>query len=50
MWCGWMIYSLLAAYDRLMRLRNKMSRSKFTAAFMLLCLEALGTDVVRLND
>ncbi|MEZ5933738.1 MAG: DUF6471 domain-containing protein [Alphaproteobacteria bacterium] len=28
--------------------RNKVSRGKFTAAFMLQCLEAIGSDVIRL--
>ena len=29
-------------------IRNKLSRGKFTASFMLACLEAIGADVVRL--
>jgi Domain of unknown function (DUF6471) len=31
-------------------LRNKVSRGKFTAAFMLQCLGALGSQSVRLSD
>lgn len=31
-------------------LRNKVSRGKFTAAFMLQCLAALGVSSVRLSD
>jgi len=30
-------------------LRNKISRGKFTAAFMLACLEALGLSEIRLS-
>ncbi|MED5550455.1 MAG: DUF6471 domain-containing protein [Pseudomonadota bacterium] len=30
-------------------LRNKLSRGKFTAAFMLACLEAIGAKTVRLD-
>ena len=30
-------------------LRNKVSRGKFTAAFMLQCLAALGSNTVRLD-
>lgn len=30
-------------------LRNKLSRGKFTAAFMLACLEAIGAQTVRLD-
>lgn len=30
-------------------LRNKVSREKFTAAFMLQCLEPLGMEMVRLS-
>ena len=29
-------------------IRNKLSRGKFTAAFMLACLEAVGVESVRL--
>jgi Domain of unknown function (DUF6471) len=31
-------------------LRNKVSRGKFTAAFMLQCLSALNTQVLRLDS
>lgn len=30
--------------------RNKVARGKFTAAFLLQCLEAIGTQSVRLDD
>ena len=29
-------------------IRNKISRGKFTAVFLLQCLEAIGTDAIRL--
>lgn len=31
-------------------LRNKVSRGKFTAAFMLQCLRAMGCNTVRISD
>lgn len=31
-------------------IRNKLSRGKFTAVFMLQCLEAIGTTNLRLSD
>lgn len=31
-------------------LRNKVARGKFTAAFMLQCLDAIGVQSIRLND
>lgn len=31
-------------------IRNKLSRGKFTAVFMLQCLKAIGTDTLRLSD
>jgi hypothetical protein len=31
-------------------LRNKVSRGKFTAGFMLQCLKAMGSSIVRLDD
>jgi Domain of unknown function (DUF6471) len=31
-------------------LRNKISRGKFTAAFMLACLQALGTSSIRVSE
>lgn len=40
----------LGAHDSPMNLRNKMSRGKFTAAFMLLCMEALGCVTLNLQD
>ncbi len=40
----------LGAHDSPVNLRNKMSRGKFTAAFMLLCLEAVGCNFLSLSD
>lgn len=31
-------------------IRNKISRGKFTAVFLLQCLEAIGTSSLRLSD
>lgn len=31
-------------------LRNKVARGKFTAAFLLQCLSAIGTQTIRLDD
>jgi Domain of unknown function (DUF6471) len=31
-------------------IRNKLSRGKFTAVFLLQCLEAIGTSSLRLQD
>ena len=31
-------------------IKNKLSRGKFTAAFMLECLTAIGTDTLRISD
>jgi hypothetical protein len=31
-------------------IRNKLSRGKFTAVFMLQCLEAVGANTLRLSD
>jgi hypothetical protein len=31
-------------------IRNKLSRGKFTAVFLLQCLEAIGTTALRLSD
>lgn len=31
-------------------IRNKLARGKFTAVFMLQCLEAIGTQSLRLSD
>ncbi len=39
----------LGAHDSPVNLRNKMSRGKFTAAFMLLCMEALGCKALNLE-
>lgn len=39
----------LGAHDTPVNLRNKVSRGKFTAAFMLLCMEALGCKVLELG-
>lgn len=36
--------------DTPVNLRNKVSRGKFTAAFMLLCMEALGAKTLALMD
>jgi hypothetical protein len=30
-------------------IRNKLARGKFTAVFMLQCLKAIGTEIVRLD-
>lgn len=30
--------------------RNKLSRGKFTAVFLIQCLEAIGANSIRLND
>ena len=40
----------LGAHDSPVNLRNKMSRGKFTAAFMLLCMEALGCKTFSLEE
>ncbi len=40
----------LGARDSPVNLRNKVARGKFTAAFLLLCLEAVGCKSVRLDD
>lgn len=31
-------------------IRNKLARGKFTAVFLVQCLEAIGTSTLRLND
>ena len=41
--------AMLGAHETPVNLRNKMSRGKFTAAFMLLCCEALGCKSLDLN-
>jgi len=40
----------LGAHETPVNLRNKMSRGKFTAAFMLLCFEALGCKSLLVED
>ncbi len=35
--------------DNERNVRNKVSRGKFTAAFMLACLKAIGVNEIRLN-
>lgn len=40
----------LGSPDTPVNLRNKMSRGKFTAGFMLLCFEALGCKTLALDD
>ena len=35
--------------EKEVNVRNKLSRGKFTAAFMLQCLAAIGTDHLRLD-
>ena len=42
--------AVLGTHDSPVNLRNKMSRGRFTAAFMLLCLEALGCKALVLDD
>ena len=36
--------------DNEANIKNKLSRGKFTAAFMLECLEAVGTTTLRLSE
>lgn len=36
--------------EKEVNIRNKLSRGKFTAAFMLQCLEAIGCASLRLED
>ena len=36
--------------EKEVNVRNKLSRGKFTAAFLLQCLEAIGTSSLRLSD
>ena len=40
----------LGAHGSSVNLRNKMSRGRFTAAFMLVCMEALGAKTLALVD
>ncbi|MCB1440731.1 MAG: hypothetical protein KDJ63_13245 [Nitratireductor sp.] len=35
--------------EKEVNIRNKLSRGKFTAAFMLQCLEAIGTELLHLG-
>lgn len=39
----------LGVDEKEVNVRNKLSRGKFTAAFLLQCLEAIGTDNLRLT-
>lgn len=41
--------AVLGAHDTPAILRSEMRRGPFTEGFMILCLGALGTDMVRLN-
>ena len=36
--------------EKEVNIRNKLARGKFTAAFLLACLEAIGAQTVRLED
>jgi len=40
----------LGVHDTEPNIRNKISRGKFTAVFLLQCLEAIGTTALRLSD
>ena len=41
--------STLGIDDKEVNVRNKLSRGKFTASFMLACLEAIGVTTLRLD-
>jgi microsomal dipeptidase-like Zn-dependent dipeptidase len=41
--------SAIGINDKEVNIRNKLSRGKFSAAFMLQCLQAIGTDMLRLD-
>lgn len=36
--------------EKEVNIRNKLARGKFSAAFMVQCLEAIGTERLRLSD
>jgi hypothetical protein len=40
----------LGVMDSEPNIRNKISRGKFTAVFLIQCLEAIGANTVRLSD
>lgn len=40
----------IGVVDSERNIRNKMSRGKFTAVFLIQCLEAIGTSSLRLSD
>ncbi|WP_374137619.1 MULTISPECIES: DUF6471 domain-containing protein [unclassified Sphingomonas] len=40
----------IGAMDSEPNIRNKMSRGKLTAVFLIQCLEAIGTSSLRLSD
>ena len=40
----------LGVMDSEPNIRNKISRGKFTAVFLIQCLEAIGASTVRLSD
>lgn len=39
----------IGVHDSEPNIRNKISRGKFTAVFLIQCLEAIGVDSIRLN-
>lgn len=41
--------SAIGVDDKEVNVRNKLSRGKFTAAFLLQCLRAIGTEQLRLD-
>jgi hypothetical protein len=40
----------MGVHDTSVNIRNKVSRGKFMAAFMLQCLQAIGVETLRLQD
>lgn len=42
--------ALMGIQDTPVNLRNKVSRGKFMASFLLECLHAMGVEVMRLSD
>lgn len=40
----------IGVVEKEVNVRNKLSRGKFTAAFLLQCLEAIGCSTLRLED
>lgn len=41
--------ALIGVDEKEVNVRNKLSRGKFTAAFLIQCLKALGTESLRLD-